>query len=519
MSWGMSEFEDEPKQALVILATPEFSSWFEDTSFIAKFLKKVARISPRYKYEEDPKTSDEPVEPFEMDVVCACVDGLSPQADWSPNITRRSTKHGFSIFYGRASKILPNLWDVEDSTTVNSPSMTATLTFAKGGPAPNQSHVVLPLANTLFSNGRHSTLLISKWQLEKGSFVKVRAEERMNQIINVFNGQALGPLSIHVPATPLTPARRIISGLGNIVRQIDFGEGDAGGASRELEANIDEYLLQTKREKATIAVWALIIPKDAILLPKSKQKYALLYEPDRIKSLWEQTSPNPNFIGYWIKRGAKFCRVLSGGGGWGVKQGLLSLDPQSTYSEVSEARFDFSTGSLEEQQTSALGNIAEPDAYIQFFVLDNNSPRQMPTRNPNPRRDGIRQMSTVIGTIPSSIDDQRPDDYAPGTVGDTQLDCERGHFGAVSEAGIFLSAPSMEKTTPTGGDSIIRRRAIQTKIDLPYSYVYRNFAPVTKPGKLNATERLLAKGRRLTSRELGLNFRKVKKIFWSNQLR
>jgi hypothetical protein len=531
-------FAQDPKQALVILATPTFSKWLEDESFIADFLRKVARTIPRSKKsrnKEKTKIKYKTFEPLEIDVVCACVDGISPHVDWFPHAIRRSVRQGFSVLQGRTSEILPNLWDTEDSTTTSSPTMTASLTFAKGRTSRNSSHVVLPLANTLFSNGRHSTLLVSKWRVENDSFVRVRAEEKRNQIINVFDGRSLGTPSIHVPAIPLTPARRIISGLGNIVRQIDFGNEDAGPASRELEGHIDEYLLQTRREKATVAVWALIIPKDSMPQQKPEPPYGLLYEPDPVKSQWQETLPNPNFIGHWINRGARFCRVLSGGGGWGVKQGLLSLDPQSTYSEISEARFDFSTGSMEEQQASALGNIAEPDAYIQFFILDNKNARGRPLRSPKPASVDIWQMTTVVGTIPSTIDDQRFDSLGPQKARDAKVICQAGHFGALSEAGMFLSAPSIEQRAPKGRDGVIKKPAILSKIDLPYSYIYRDFRLEAKPGRfkpskssaqagketeltfrtqshtnLSPTKGLFSKeGGFRTSQKLALTFRKV----------
>ena len=535
-SWEV--FAQDSKQALVILATPNFSKWLEDESFIADFLGKVARTTPRSKSpsnKEKTKIKNKAFEPLEMDVVCACVDGISPHVDWFPHAIRRSVRQGFSILQGRTSEILPNLWDAEDSTTTSSPTMTASLTFSKDRTSRNQSHVVLPLANTLFSNGRHSTLLVSKWRVENDSFVKVRAEEKRNQIINVFDGRDLGTPSTHVPAIPLTPARRIISGLGNIVRQIDFGNEDAGPASRELEGHIDEYLLQTRREKATVAVWALIIPKDSMPQEKPEPPYGLLYEPDLIKSQWQETLPNPKFIGYWINRGARFCRVLSGGGGWGVKQGLLSLDPQSTYSEISEARFDFSTGSMEEQRTSALGNIAEPDAYIQFFILDNKNARGRPLRSPKPVSVDIWQRSTVVGTVPSTIDDQRFDSLGPEKARDAKVICQAGHFGALSEAGMFLSAPSIEQRAPKGRDVVIKKPAIHTKIDLPYSYIYRDFRLEAKPGRVKPSKSSAQAGKKTeltfrtqshanpsstkglfskeggfrTSKELALSFRKV----------
>ena len=480
-------FAKDPEQAVVILATPSFAKWFEDDSFIARFLEKITRILPNDKQARKtakPQIENKTFKPFELDVLCACVDGLSPDIDWMPYTVDRRAKEGFSILQGRTLKILPNLWDVEDSASTSSPTITASLTFAKATTSQNESQVVLPLANTLFLNGRHSTLLVSKWRVEKDSFVKVRSLEKRNQTITVFDGRRPGPPSIRVPAIPLTPARRIVSGLGNIVKQVDFGEGP-GPASRELEANIDEYLFRTGREKAAIAVWALIVPKALIPDVKLPPPYSLLYDMDRVRVQWRAVVPSPDFVGNWLNRGAKFCRVLSGGGGWGVKQGLLSLDPQSSFNEISEARFDFSTGSLEDQQTSALGKIAEPDAYIQFFIADNTTPAVPPYAHPGPAGGDIWQLTTVIGTVPSTVDDQRSGQSSSGARND--IICQTGHFGAVSESGMFLSASSTnEQRVRKAGDRIIKEPAIHTKIDLPYSYIYRDMRREAKPSKSSA---------------------------------
>jgi hypothetical protein len=172
-------------------------------------------------------------------------------------------------------------------------------------------------------------------------------------------------------------------------------------------------------------------------------------------------SNSSDYIAYYIEKGATLCRVLSGGGGWGAKQGLLSLDPQATYNTVGEARFDFSDGTLEEQQTSALGNTAKEGDYIQFFTAQPSKTEadKAVYKNTNLQYTNSDVKSSVIGAVPSTIDE------LPGPlVDDTQQQQSRiplthirmGHFGFVSESGMFLS----QKTG----------NPIATKIDLPYSY-------------------------------------------------
>ena len=473
-------FSRGAQQAVVILATPSFASWLEDDTFIVECLERLTRSGVRdakaQRAAEAP-TEQNSYSDFNIDVVCACVDGLSPDVGWIPYSVGHPAREGFSFLQSRTVDILPDLWNFEDSVPSKRPTATGSLTFAKLPSVQIQAHVVLPLANTLFSNGRHSTLLVSEWTYrgkwgnegaKTNSFVKVRSLEKSNQTIYVFDGQREAPPSIRVPAIPLTPARRIVSGLGNIVRQIDFGDEGWGPASRELETNIDEYLSTTHREKSTIAVWALIVPNGLLASQKSPPDFNLLHDTNRVKAQWQEKNPSSDFVGYWLGQGAKFCRVLSGGGGWGAKLGLLSLDPQLTFNEISEARFDFSTGSLEDQQNSALGKIAEVDAFIQFFIANATAP-VVPFAKPSVHGD-VWQQTTVIGAVPSTIDDQRTDEADSST--EDYITYQKGHFGAVSESGMFLS--TFPAKNGNDSDQIAEDLPLHTKIDLPYSYVYRD---------------------------------------------
>jgi hypothetical protein len=408
-------------------------------------------------------------------VLCACIDGLSPDADELPYVSRNHPTEGFSILQGPTLQILPNLWNSQIPVSTQSPPRTATLSFSRITPSQDQIPVILPLANTLFSNGKHSTLLASKWTAKPNGFAKVRSMEKSNQVIGVFDKGMLGPPSIRIPATALTPVRRIVSGLGNIVKQIDFGEQGPGPASRELETNIERYSSLQLNQKSAMAVWALIVPNVSLSDPKSTSAYELVHDREQVEILWQSKVRNPYHIGFWLLHGAKFHRVLSGGGGWGAKQGLLSLDPQSAVNDISEARFDYSTGSLEDQQKSAWGKIAEVDASIQFFIAENPVPAQTPPKDFVRVFEDMWRRTTVIGTVPSSIDSQKTEETGPsvGTeVGNVII--KPGHFGAVSESGIFLSTfPAVG----TGSACV----PVRTKIDLPYSYVYRDMRDAPKP--------------------------------------
>lgn len=483
-------FYTESDQALVILATPGYATWLEDdVSFIPGILQNLIRpIKDPSIIQEQAAigTSKEPNgPPFEVDVICACVDGLAPSIKQIKFQKARPIEEGFSFLYGRSSQIVPDLWEPEPSNISNSPGMQSSLTFT--GESRNASQVTLPLANTLFRNGRNSTLLTTRWQAQPdGSFQKVKSGEKNNQLIKIFHNTKPGIPSTSISVVPLTPARPIVSGLGNIVRQIRFSE-EIGPASRELEDNIDEYFDHTKQSKSALAVWALVVPKESHPTQSQEPPDDLLFNADDVKRFWVAPDERSTLIGHWIDRGASICRVLSGGGGWGAKQGLLSLDPQTTYKSGNEARFDFSNGSLEEERVPALGNIARPNAYIQFFLANSDIPFRQPVETPdwseaaelakNKEKEihaDVYQASTVLGAVPSTIDDISNPESSPGKapLKDSTL-FQNGHFGALSESGIYYNSTVVKDFK--SGEYVMSPLPISTKIDVPYSYFFQDY--------------------------------------------
>lgn len=150
--------------------------------------------------------------------------------------------------------------------------------------------VTLPLANTLFKNSRQSTLLVSQWSSAGDSFrMNSEQTEMQNVDVQIFRPPNYQLPPNRIPAVPLTPLRRIESGLGNIVRSLDFGYGAIGPASRELEASVTEYLARRDQTRSTVAVWALVLPKDVESYPS--------------EGLGHQ------YVGRCLERGATLCRV------------------------------------------------------------------------------------------------------------------------------------------------------------------------------------------------------------------
>jgi hypothetical protein len=88
-------------------------------------------------------------------------------------------------------------------------------------------------------------------------------------------------------------------------------------------------------------------------------------------------------------------KTESGGGGWGAKAGLLSLDPQTVYQDESSLQAD--------DLLQAIGDVAQDGQYIQFFT-----PRLTRTKDIFPFRKGEyeepNRKMVILGTTPSTVD-------------------------------------------------------------------------------------------------------------------
>ncbi|RDW73966.1 hypothetical protein BP5796_07408 [Coleophoma crateriformis] len=369
--------------------------------------------------------------------------------------------------------------------------------------------VTMPLANTLFTNGRYSTLLASKWKVDGTSVQLLQSMEKKNQVVVVESPSPLSrPIATESSrAIPLTLPRKIVSGLGNIVRQLDFGTEGAGPASKELEANVHSYLTASPKFQVPLiddklGVWALIVPKHCAKEFLKSSPTELHFDKEIFRGLlWYPTERGTTHavkrvvpdqpmlpgepLGYWISKGAILCRVLSGGGGWGLKEGLLALDPQTEYNTKSEDEFIFSGKSIKDEQAAALGKVALPGSFIQFFT---NSPKlfsakKEPKANTKPIwpwRTAASQycQGTVLGVVPSTIDNmpQVEESADTGEISGVTIRVFRGAFGAVSESGLYIQKAASESL-------ISYLAAGSTKYDMPYTYIYQETTHTPRPKK------------------------------------
>lgn len=189
-------------------------------------------------------------------------------------------QEGLSIQLGSLDSLLPGLWDeASDKTPENqtrsgepgSESAHVSVALRKSAYRLNMHTVTLPLANTLFHNGRRTTLLASEWLVSTFGdkcMNLTRMTEKRSQKIDLPMPLSEETQRIHMrcPLVPITHPRKIVEGLGNILAKVDI-EGEPSPASRELQVNIPR-LLQLRHSRlnhdpasARIGVWALVIPE------------------------------------------------------------------------------------------------------------------------------------------------------------------------------------------------------------------------------------------------------------------
>lgn len=160
---------------------------------------------------------------------------MSAEPPRIPHQRGKAPIEGFSFLYGNRDLVLPN-WKDDASLSLEDPTLQSSITFSKSASS-NFFDITVPLATTLFKNGRHSTLLVSKWwQDSEKAFAKTKGPNgRANVTIRISQTGIEKEPQSYVPSVSLTPARRITSGLGNIIRRIEFEDGEIGPASQELE--------------------------------------------------------------------------------------------------------------------------------------------------------------------------------------------------------------------------------------------------------------------------------------------
>lgn len=334
------------------------------------------------------------------------------------------------------------------------------------------------MSNTLFQNGQTSTLYAQRWVVTKTSSLNPsltlkkscrlpRQSLRMMDFSPVESERAVWKLETRLKA--ITHPRVVAASFGNIIRRLQSRDArdstDSVPASMELEDCISQLMHAGEIATEQIQVWALVTPHERLV------------DQCHIESTDLQSR---------IESGSRLHKVLSGGGGWGIKKGLLALDPDSEYSNVvcaSPEAIDYDNAMGDHAEPKGIREVVRPGDVMTFYIYDSSCAREPPFANQSNKRSWHVHSppSIVLGTVPSKID-------AMPIAGGRQADMPgvdyifaRNHFGIVSEKGMALKIATLEKHDDRswlGTEQV--DHLVQTKLDPPYTrYSIGDDAPFT----------------------------------------
>lgn len=285
----------------ILLATPGLASWLQDQSFVSKLLLPFYAL-PRYTSHMDLLNNREPGTEYgvagqkseqEFDVLSAVVDGI-PRGITHSHLDPLPAREGLTLLHGSRNLLLPKLRDTDKDGPEDDPAVSdasaASVNNSPGSLAfklrtPRVHFVTVPLANTIFNNGSPYTLFVSRWQGLAGPSTTKEGPKlekivtKTSQMVNLLTqptrlgyGKHPSPWHHRYPLVPVTQARRIVSGLGNILRQIEI-DGEPAPASKELEDIIPKLLAARSAALSAdssspapsppgpMGVWAVVYPE------------------------------------------------------------------------------------------------------------------------------------------------------------------------------------------------------------------------------------------------------------------
>ena len=448
---------------LLTLLTPSYSQHALDPAFPLKIFQRLRGGEEWHKH---------------LHTITAVVDRIVDGEAGSEGLTFAWARNNMAA---SLEKKLPPMAANEMSPTAQKPGwLDFNFTILDQREVIGKTEVQLPLAKTIFTNGMVSTLVhrFYKPESEPNGLLQLNSEtylKRFSFDASMFTEQ-LSP-RLHAPLVPLTPARQIRNIMGNIIRTVSSEPSFSGSwnrsdgtqpASEELEQAVTAYFTALDIQPQPVAVWALIIPSP---LPSSQPAdtettYRLLgSQDDDLRSLWKSKNCATlvdSVLNHLLPAGARLRKVLSGGGGWGKKAGLLSLDPDDRYS-TRELRQDAGwevdiNEDPQEQQRQALGEAAKTGESVMFFLAPEGLAGYESVGRVQGEED-VGDVSAVFGSLPSSIDSVPTSSSASQSNAGAIVKYHPDFLGALSEEGLAL--------TMTAKDGTVTK----TKFDVPFSRV------------------------------------------------
>ncbi|KAJ6093585.1 hypothetical protein N7486_008874 [Penicillium sp. IBT 16267x] len=443
-----SPFESNSSSVPLLLVTPNLAHLLDPTSpFIGDLISKVLRNTPH--------------KPDTFHAIAAVVDRIPNSAPQRPETllagdatTGINEYDGVSMMIAREDNVQ---WKATIPRRIGSPAGDEPSLTVSIRDKTSVHAVGLRLTNTIFLNGSERTFVGMRWVARNDGYVLEKSTDLASCVVTSTQDSIRPRLML--PLEPVTQRRRVITGMGNILRQLakstDRSSDEPMPASTELEKELPRYIEEHNIADRRVSVWALVETPDVEIA-------------DPNSSIQDQLTRS-------LRQGGKLHRVMSGGGGWGKKQGLLSLDPEIAFPAIilhdKPANLDqvfephssandplempsFLENGLIGEDLSHLSQVANAGDFIQFFVAVE------PT--PSPRARDQTGLTYCFGVVSDAEEPQ-----VRGAHGEEKhLEMVVDTFGAMSEKAITYSQP-----VPRGGKMI----QSSTKLDIPGSQVILEF--------------------------------------------
>ncbi|WEW56802.1 hypothetical protein PRK78_002257 [Emydomyces testavorans] len=370
------------------------------------------------------------------------------------------------------------------------PTITYAVTHKQSDGETGFIEVGIHTANTLFVTGKPRTMLASRWRFDENAGNLKMNETRDLAICCIKSLPESSFVTPLIPLHAITPPRKVITSMGNILSLISAEKGSTktAPASAELEKSLPVYVEKNRLQNHKLAVWALV-------------------SSEELQSDTGLSSEERNDIGKIsnaIGNGARLHRLMSGGGGWGKKQGLLSLDPEYSYQQEhgfghrypitelfeggteverdidemplgASTFLEFNNGKLK----TPLSELTKPGDTVQFFVapldagvlsdqrsMDNGCSLHSSKQAEEITEDYIFGVIPSADTASSTSEGLKSDLQSPDQTFDHNLIVLPNRFGALSEKGITYTKAKtnnlLSSKRPTGTLEVSG-----TKIDVP----------------------------------------------------
>ncbi|RYN39197.1 hypothetical protein AA0112_g3711 [Alternaria arborescens] len=466
------------KTFCVFLVTPSYAQHLLDDDFLHEALKKIYYNTS---YEKD----------FRVDALCAVVDKLPirrfKHGDRDEELSRRATEPptAGTGLEGMTYVLLTPADSVSSQSLSPSDKGAIDFIFAQHvfNDTTYQDTLRLPLSNTVFQTGMPSTMILSTWKnFGEGQGLILESKRNVShhgiRLIEQVGHRATLPPVLNVPLIPLTMPRLVEGCMGNIIRGIIGPEGKAMQASSELENVVPRFFRSRGQPAQATVAWALVIPRelrtviaartDELLssLPMESED-TLSKQEDSWERLWRSNPPLWNtLVSKAITEGARLHRVLSGGGGWGKKAGLLSLDPVPANEAAEPSKHDDLPNTINDPEDfeSTLTPVVRDGDSIQFFISPKSDLEKIAQETNTRRLASVvpkRHWGWELGTIPSTIDSVPGESWQHRPRPTKKIHVHHG-FGALTEGPMTLTRHSHVNSDKDVTVNV-------TTIDVPFS--------------------------------------------------